>query len=68
MIGIPFFIGLFAGLGLDHAQSTVPSSSLCPTANGRTVYDNNGAGYLVTCSADNDRGSFEVPEVQVQVI
>ncbi|KAH0356715.1 hypothetical protein KCU81_g417, partial [Aureobasidium melanogenum] len=50
MIGITFFIGLFAGLGLVHAQPTVPSSSLCPTANGRTVYGNNGAGYLAISS------------------
>lgn len=68
MIGIPFFIGLFAGLGLDHAQSTVPSSSLCPTANGRTVYDNNGAGYLVTCSADNDRGSYNKLSAVISIV
>lgn len=58
MTGFTFFTGLIAGLNLVNAQSTVPSSSLCPTANGRTIYDDDGAGYLVTCSADNDRGSY----------
>jgi hypothetical protein len=58
MIGITFFIGLAAVLSSTSAQSTIPSSSLCPAANGRTIYDSNGAGYLVTCSADNDQGSY----------
>lgn len=58
MTGITFFTGLIAGISLVNAQSTIPSSSLCPTANGRTIYDDDGAGYLVTCSADNDRGSY----------
>ncbi|KAI4731749.1 hypothetical protein E4T49_00451 [Aureobasidium sp. EXF-10728] len=58
MIGITFFTGLVAISVLANAQSTIPSSSLCPAANGRTIYDSNGAGYLVTCSADNDRGSY----------
>jgi len=58
MTGITFFIGFAAVLGLASAQSTIPSSSLCPAANGRTVYDSDGAGYLVTCSADNDQGSY----------
>jgi hypothetical protein len=58
MISITFFISLAVVLSSTSAQSTVPSSSLCPAANGRTIYDSNGAGYLVTCSADNDRGSY----------
>jgi hypothetical protein len=58
MIGIKFFISLSSLLGLASAQAAIPSTSLCPAANGRTVYDSDGAGYLVTCSADNDQGSY----------
>ncbi|KAI4741432.1 hypothetical protein E4T50_08152 [Aureobasidium sp. EXF-12298] len=58
MTGITFFIGLAAVYGLASAQSIIPSSSLCPAPNGHTIYDIDGAGYLVTCSADNDQGSY----------
>ncbi|CAD0038021.1 unnamed protein product [Aureobasidium pullulans] len=54
-------LGLAALIGLASAKSTttaIPTASACPKANGRTIYDSNGAGYLVTCSADNDRGSY----------
>ncbi|THV95926.1 hypothetical protein D6D27_02961 [Aureobasidium pullulans] len=54
-------LGLAALIGLASAKPTttaIPTASACPKANGRTIYDSNGAGYLVTCSADNDRGSY----------
>lgn len=40
-----------------HAQS-IPTASQCPSANGQTITDSNGSTYLVTCSADNDVGSY----------
>jgi hypothetical protein len=58
MIGITFFVSFTAVHGLASAQSTIPSTSLCPAANGRTIYNSDGAGYLVTCSAGNDQGSY----------
>ncbi|KAI4788770.1 hypothetical protein E4T44_13409 [Aureobasidium sp. EXF-8845] len=58
MIGITFLISVTSVLRLASAQSTISSASLCPAANGRIVYDSDGAGYLVTCSADNDQGSY----------
>ncbi|CAD0088378.1 unnamed protein product, partial [Aureobasidium mustum] len=38
--------------------STIPSASLCPSANGQLVNDTNGNTYQVTCSADNSVGSY----------
>ncbi|KAI5263596.1 hypothetical protein E4T47_09016 [Aureobasidium subglaciale] len=55
MIGITFFLIICSIVAVTSAQST---SSLCPSANGRIIYDTHGAGYLVTCAADNDRGSY----------
>ncbi|KAH0372296.1 alpha/beta-hydrolase, partial [Aureobasidium melanogenum] len=38
--------------------SSIPSTSLCPSANGQSVTDSNNDTYLVTCSADNSVGSY----------
>ncbi|KAG9533791.1 alpha/beta-hydrolase, partial [Aureobasidium melanogenum] len=38
--------------------SSIPSTSLCPSANGQSIVDSNNNTYLVTCSADNSVGSY----------
>lgn len=40
-----------------QAQS-IPTASQCPSANGQTITDSNGSTYRVTCSADNNVGSY----------
>ncbi|KAH0031850.1 alpha/beta-hydrolase, partial [Aureobasidium melanogenum] len=38
--------------------SSIPSTNLCPSANGQSIVDSNNNTYLVTCSADNSVGSY----------
>ncbi|THY45685.1 hypothetical protein D6C98_07739 [Aureobasidium pullulans] len=45
------------GAGLANAQA-IPTASQCPSANGQTITDSNGSTYRVTCSADNNVGSY----------
>jgi hypothetical protein len=37
---------------------TTPVASQCPAANGQIITDGNGSTYRVTCSADNNVGSY----------
>lgn len=69
MAGYTFLFGLSIAAVLTNAQSSgIPPSSLCPSANGRTITDRNGNAYLVTCSADNDRGSYTNAEASTSYL
>jgi hypothetical protein len=51
------FCGLLTVTALASAQ-TIPTASQCPAANGQTITDSNGSIYQVTCSSDNNVGSY----------
>ncbi|CAD0113294.1 unnamed protein product [Aureobasidium uvarum] len=51
-------LAILLSLTAFASAQAIPSASQCPTANGQIITDSNGSTYRVTCSADNNVGSY----------